>query len=68
MKPLGKEHTQLAREYLAEMGIEMTPDELNKEREAAFDMIRHEMKKLGYTMPDNDEDLFLLLHEVYETL
>jgi hypothetical protein len=61
MKPLGKEHNQVVRNSLAESGIEMTPDELIEQRRAAYDTIRREMRAKGYSMPDSDEELFLLM-------
>jgi tRNA A22 N-methylase len=64
MKPLGYEHNRKVREHLAEQGIEMTPDELVAERKAAYETIRREMRAKGYTMPDSDEEIFLLLKEM----
>lgn len=63
MKPLGKEHNQKARQHLAEQGIEMTPEELVAERKAAYATIRSELRKRGYTVPDSDEELFLMMKE-----
>lgn len=64
MKPLSHEHNLRTRNKLAEHGIEMTTDELVEHRKAAFNTIRKEMQKLGYNMPDNDEELFELLKEL----
>ncbi len=63
MKPLGRRHTQAARNALAEQGIEMTPDELTAERKKAYATIRGEMRKRGFTVPDSDEELFILMRE-----
>lgn len=67
MKPLGKLHTQKARQYLAENGIELTPDELVRERKAAYATIREEMRKRGFRVPESDEELFLLMREAFKS-
>lgn len=63
MNPFDEKHNRRARESLAEQGIEMTPDELQRERKAAYATIREEMKKRGHDVPDSDEELFLLIRE-----
>lgn len=65
MKPLSKEHTQASRQRLAEAGIEMTPDELDAERKAAYATIREEMRKRGHYVPESDEELFELIRQAY---
>lgn len=45
---LGKQWNQRVRNHLAEGGIEMTPDEVARERTAAYVTIREEMRKLGH--------------------
>jgi len=42
----------------------MTPDELRKERHAAYETIRREMRAKGYIMPDDDVEMFLLLQRL----
>jgi hypothetical protein len=66
VKPLDKQHRQRARNHLAEKGIEMTPDEVDSERKAAYATIRQELRKRGFTVPDSDEELFLMMHEAYK--
>ena len=63
MKPLDRQHIQQTCHILAEQGIEMTPDEVNKHRKAALATIRKEMRARGHEMPDSDEELFLLIEE-----
>jgi hypothetical protein len=64
MKILGREHNQKALRHLHNQGIEMTPAELASERHAAYETIRKEMRAKGYTMPDSDEEMFLLLRRM----
>lgn len=65
MKPFDAEHNRRSRELCAEKGYEMTIEELTAERKAAYATIRAEMKKKGYDMPESDEEMFLLLKEIY---
>lgn len=64
MKPLGREHNRKALRHLHNQGIELTPEELAKERHAAYETIRREMRAKGYTMPDDDVEMFLLLQRM----
>ena len=64
MKPLGREHNRKALRHLHDQGVEMTPDELRKERHAAYETIRREMRAKGYIMPDDDVEMFLLLQRL----
>lgn len=67
MKPLGKRHTQLARQHMAEKhGVEMTPDELSATRKSAYETIRRELRKAGLPAPDSDEELFRLIQKHYK--
>ncbi len=56
-----KQHTQRVLRSLHDRGIEMTPDEVIAERQAAFKTIRHKMRERGYDVPDSDEDLLALI-------
>lgn len=47
-------------------GVEMTPDEMDSERKAAFKTIREEMAKLGWKAPDDDVELFRLIQKYYQ--
>ena len=64
MKPLDANHSKAALRNLHDQGIELTPDELVRERKAAYDTIRREMRAKGYTMPDGDVEMFLLLKQM----
>jgi len=67
MKPLSQEHKLRSRQLLAEKyGVEMTPDEMDSERKAAFKTIREEMAKLGWKAPDDDVELFRLIQKYYQ--
>lgn len=43
----------------------MTPDEMDRERRAAFKSIREEMAKRGHKLPDDDAELFLLIQNYF---
>lgn len=63
---LSKSWNQRVRNGLAENGIEMTPDEVQRERIAAYKIIREEMRRLGYEhIPQTDEEMFLWLRFQY---
>lgn len=64
MEPLGREHKRLARQKLAEQGIEMTPDEMEATRKEAYAKIRAALRAKGWEVPDDDAGLFLLMKSV----
>jgi hypothetical protein len=61
MRIFSKKHNQAVRNKLAEQGTEMTPEELEETRKAAFANIRKYMAEHGYETPDSDEELFALM-------
>lgn len=56
-----KKHNQKVRQLLAEDGIELTFEQLEETRKAAYEKIRQEMRKLGYTVPESDAELLLYI-------
>ena len=64
MKPFCKEHNQAVLRDLHNQGIELTLDQLDEERKAAYAAIRTKMRARGYVVPDNDEALLALMREV----
>jgi len=61
MLPFSPEHNRRVRQRLAEQGVEMTPAQIVQTRKQAFATIRAEMRKLGHTVPDSDEELLKLM-------
>ena len=66
MRLFDKEHNQRVLNLLAEQGTELTPDELVEMRKEIFSRLRTRLRALGWDVPDNDEELFKLITEVYE--
>jgi tRNA A22 N-methylase len=64
VKSLGKKHNRKALRRLHDQGIELTPEELARERHAAYETIRAQMRAKGYAMPDDDVEMFLLLQRM----
>ena len=64
MIPLGKEHNQKVLKLLHDRGIEVTPNELVETRKKAYAKIRKAMRAIGWDVPDDDTELFLLICEV----
>ena len=58
MKFGSKKHNQTVMRELHNEGIEMTPEQLEKLRPAAYAKLRRQLKKLGITAPEGDEALF----------
>ena len=66
MKPFSVEHNRRAMRYLHDMGIEMTESEVVESRQRAFAIIREEMEKKGWDMPESDEELFFMIKELQQ--
>ncbi len=64
MTPLSEEHTQKVVKHLAQQGIEMTPEEVVVERTKSYETIRRELRALGYEVPDDDVELYLMMREL----
>lgn len=62
----GKKHTAITRNLLAERGVEMTVEELEKTRKEAFAEIRKNMAEMGYDMTTvSDKQLFHMLCDAF---
>ena len=55
-----------ASKHLHDRGIEMTPDEVNREGTTAFAKIREAMAKRGFTLPESDMELIAFLREMQD--
>ena len=64
MTPLGKQHNQAVLRDLHSQGIELTPDQLDEERKAAYATIRTKLLVKGYAVPDDDEGLLQMMRDV----
>ena len=58
-----KIYNQFIAHLLHNQGIEMTPDEVIKDRRAAYKTIRDELGAQGYALPVSDEELTILIQQ-----
>jgi len=61
MSAFDKEHMMRARNLAAELGMEVTLEELYEIKEKAFQNLREIIEEEGLLIPESDEDLLKLI-------